>query len=97
MCGPVVSCVMRVKFSKGKQREFLEKVLERVGSPSLGELSRRIDVNYSTMKNYFNGSRFLSFDLFERLCGISGLKVKGTYLDDNWGQVKGGKKGKRKG
>jgi len=86
---------MRAKLSKKKQREFLVKVMQEVGSPSLFELSRRIDVNYSTMKNYFNGDRLFPKELYENLIKISGLKCRAEFVENNWGQIKGGKKGRR--
>jgi len=82
---------MRVKFSKGKQREFLKKVMIRSGIPTLRELCQRVDINYSTMKNYFAEFRLIPKELFERLKVISGLKVRFVLVEDNWGQVKGGR------
>ncbi len=86
---------MRVKFSKGKQREFLKKVLEKTNCPSLRELiSRGIDVNYSTLKNYFCEERLMSEEFFKELLGFSGLKEEDfefELINGNWGQVKGGK------
>lgn len=90
---------MRVKFSKGKQREFLNKVLEKTNCPSLRELiSRGIEVNYSTLKNYFNEERLISEELFKELMVFSGLNDENfefELIDENWGQVKGGKISRR--
>ncbi len=89
---------MRIKFRKGQQRKFLQKVLEKVDSPSLRELSRRIDVNYSSLKNYYVEARFLSESLFNDLCYLAKFDlnlIKFEKLGMNWGQIKGGKKGKR--
>ncbi|MEK6925990.1 MAG: hypothetical protein AABW50_01795 [Nanoarchaeota archaeon] len=82
---------MRVKFRKGKQREFLQKVLAETNCPSLRELSRRLEINYSTLKNYFAEDRLLPKNLFDLLYKISGVKANAGFLDDNWGQRKGGK------
>ena len=86
---------MRIKFKKYEQRNFLKKVLEVLGCPSLSELRNRgISVDYSTLKNYFNESRTIPEDLFEDLIKISKLnKNDFTFevLEDNWGKVKGGK------
>jgi len=87
---------MRVKFDKGKQREFLNKVMEEVSCPSLRELSRRLDLNYSSLKNYFNEDRTLSKELLDNLCLISKLEFRGRFVGENWGQIKGGKRGRRK-
>ena len=89
---------MRVMFGKGRQREFLKSVLINANSPSLRELSRRLGVSYSTLKNYYVEARFLPENLFNDLCSISGISKKKLNVKlggDNWGQVKGGKKSKR--
>jgi hypothetical protein len=90
----------RIKFKKGKQREFIEKVLEKINCPSLRELiNRGIDVNYSTLKNYFNEDRLIPEILFNELIEISGFNKKDFYfeiIEENWGQISGGKKSKRK-
>ena len=91
---------MRVKFKKGKQRNFLDLVVERLSSPSVrGILQFGLEVPYSTLKNYYNESRLLPWGLFEDLCDLARID-KGDLdfevVDDNWGRVKGGKIGKRK-
>ena len=86
---------MRVKFAKGDQREFIKKVMVEIGAPSLRELSKRIDVAYSTMKNYHSEKRLLSRELFESLVSLSGIVFSANFVSETWGQVKGGKKGKR--
>lgn len=90
---------MRVKFPKGKQRLFLNKVLEKMNCPSLRELIRRgFNIPYSTLKNYFNESRTLPLDLFEDLCNFSNFnrdKLDFKILRDYFGQVKGGVISKR--
>jgi hypothetical protein len=89
--------VRRVKFRKGEQRKFLKEVLEKINCPSLRELRNRLEVNYSTLKNYFNEERCLPENLFNDLLYISKINkedYKMEYLKENWGQVKGGKIGK---
>lgn len=88
----------RVKFQNGFQRKFIQEVIVNVNSPSLRELARRLNVNYSTFKNYFNEERCLSETLFNDLCYISKVNKEDfevKYMDSNWGQVKGGKISKR--
>ena len=85
----------RIKFEKGKQREFILKVLQSLGCPSLHELiNRGVDSNYSSLKNYFCERRLMPENLFEELLQISGLQ-RGDFsfesVDDNWGQREGGK------
>jgi hypothetical protein len=89
---------MRVKFEKGKQRQFIKEVLVKVNSPSLNDLSVRLNISYSTFKKYYNELRLLPSELFENLCFISGIKTNSlriTFFGNNWGQVKGGKISKR--
>lgn len=89
----------RVKFRKGQQKKFLKDVLNKINCPSLRELIRRgFDINYSTLKNYYNESRLLSEELFVSLCEVGKIdssKLNVKYIEGNFGQIKGGKKSKR--
>ncbi len=91
---------MKVKFHPGKQREFIKKVLELIGCPSLRELVRRgVEVKYSSLKNYYSERRLLSLELVENLLKLSKLnpnEINFEVLPENWGQIKGGKKRKSK-
>lgn len=91
---------MRIKFKQNNQREFLIEVLKNLGCPSLKELiNRGINVNYSTLKNYFSEARLLPEDLYVELCKISNINQNMYNIEsivENWGQIKGGKKGKRR-
>lgn len=87
---------MRIGFSrKGEQRKFLKLVLERVNCPSIKVFEQfGLGINYSTMKNYFSEKRLLPEDLFNKMCYLAKLNISDfefDLLDDNWGQVKGGK------
>lgn len=85
----------RVKFNVGEQRKFLERVISESGAPSLRALNQfGFDVSYSTLKNYFNEERTLPEDFFIDLCKL--IKVDSDifhveFLEENWGQVKGGR------
>lgn len=87
--------MLRVKFKQGEQRNFLNKVILESGAPSLRSLNQfGFDVPYSTWKNYFNESRTLPEELFKDLCQL--IKVDFSsfdveFLEDNYGQVLGGK------
>lgn len=91
--------MVRVKFRKGKQKEFIKKVLLRIGAPSLRELiNRGISVNYSTLKNYSSEQRLLPLELFEDFCELALMEKKDfnfKIVADNFGQVIGGKKSRR--
>ena len=91
---------MRIKFKeKGKQREFIKLVLERINCPSLRELiTRGIEVNYSTLKNYFTEKRLIPSEIFNDFIELGGLSKDEfvfELVDDNWGQVIGGKKSRK--
>ena len=85
----------RVKFRKGEQRKFLKKVLEELNCPSLRALNQYgFDISYSTLKNYFTEERLLPEDFFKDLCYLSKIKKEELdfeFIEDNWGQIKGGK------
>lgn len=88
--------IMRVKFKSGQQRKFIEKVLANLYCPSLRALNQfGIDINYSSLKSYFNENRTLPKDLFDELCllaKINPIDWNVQYLDENWGRIKGGKR-----
>ena len=89
---------MRIKFRENKQKEFLKKVLENLNCPSLKELSNRVGINYSSLKNYFNEERTLPQNLFNDLCYISQIgreNLDVEFLDENYGRVLGGRKSGR--
>ncbi len=84
----------RIKFQSTSQRDFIKKIMDDSGCPSLRELSRRIDVNYSTMKNYYSEKRLLSkkvYDLLLSFSQIPSFEFEVSILEENWGQRKGGK------
>lgn len=86
---------MRVKFQKGKQREFLKKVLVNLNCPSLNALNQfGFNIPYSTLKNYYSEARTLPFLLFKDLSYISKINendFKVKFLEDNYGKILGGK------
>jgi hypothetical protein len=90
--------MLRVKFKEKEQRKFMQEVLKRINCPSLRELGNRLTINYSTLKNYFNEERCLPENLFNDLCYISKInknELNIKFLEENWGQIKGGKISKK--
>ena len=87
----------RVRFSKGKQREFLNLVKERLMVSSLrGILQFGFDMPYSTLKGYYNERILFPKSFFENLCHLAKVDPKNLnihYLNSNWGQIIGGKNG----
>ncbi|MCK5321143.1 hypothetical protein KAJ38_01060 [Candidatus Pacearchaeota archaeon] len=90
----------RVKFGVGKQRKFLNLIIEKLNAPSLrGLLQFGFSVPYSTLKNYYNESRLLPEDFFKDLCGVAKVdegELRFEFVEGNFGQVRGGRIGKRK-
>ena len=89
----------RVKFKKGEQRKFIQRVLNELNCPSLrGFLQFGLDVNYSSLKNYFVESRLIPRKLFEEMLYLSKINIGSLeveYLGENWGKIRGGKKRKK--
>lgn len=89
----------RIKFKKIFQRKFIDEVLNKTNCPSLRELIRRgFDVNYQTLKSYYSENRNLPEELFNSLCEFAKIdkkKLKFEIVEENYGQIKGGKKSKR--
>ena len=87
---------MRVKFKKGKQRKFLKEVLEKLNCPNLRAFNQfGFEIPYSTLKNYYSEARNLPEKLFEDLILISKInkkEIEFELLEENFGQVLGGKK-----
>jgi ATP-dependent Zn protease len=87
---------MRMKFREGEQKKFMQQVLDSIACPSLRRLKERgIDVNYQTLKSYFNENRTLPQSLMQDLCALSKINpksIKAKILEDRWGQSKGGKR-----
>jgi hypothetical protein len=85
----------RVKFLKGEQRKFLKRAMKFLNCLTLIELSNRMGINYSTLKNYFSEKRLLGLEFFEDICFISKIDKKSLnfeLLNENFGQIFGGKK-----
>ena len=89
----------RVKFKKGEQRKFMQKVLNEINCPSLRVfLQFGLGIPYSTLKNYFIEERLLPKDLFENMCYLSKINLNDLdfkFIEGNFGQVLGGKKSRK--
>ncbi len=87
--------MLRVKFAKGEQRKFIQIVLGKINCPSLRALNQfGFEIPYSTLKSYYVENRLLPLDFFENLCKLAELKKEDfnfEILNENWGQIKGGK------
>jgi hypothetical protein len=89
----------RVLFKQGEQRKFFDLVVKRLNCLSVrGILQFGFDISYSTLKNYYTERRLISRGFFESLCHIAKIDILTLdfgFINGNWGQVKGGKIGKR--
>lgn len=96
----VIIIFMRVKFFRaGQQRRFIDLVIKNSNSPSMrGLLQFGINLNYQTLKSYYNENRTIPDGIFDELCIIGKIdkqKVRVKFIDDNWGQIKGGKNSRK--
>ena len=91
--------MVRIKFEKGKQREFFNLVIERLSCGSLrGILQFGFDVSYDSLKSYYIERRLMNQEFFDNLCHIAKINADSLdveYLSDNWGRIKGGKKSRK--
>lgn len=89
----------RVKFSKGEQRKFLRLCMNKLNVNSVRALLQfGFLVKYSSLKNYYSERRLLPKGFFLDLCHIAKLEPKDfkfEYVSSYWGQVKGGKTGRK--
>ena len=89
----------RIIFKKSEQREFLNSVKTNLNCTSIrGLLQFGLDIPYPTLKNYYNEHMSLPQSLFDNLCHLAKINPRNlevSYLEENWGQIKGGKKGIR--
>jgi intein/homing endonuclease len=83
---------MRIKVVN--QKGFFREILE-VNKINLIALSKKININYSTLKKYARGEYLIPEDVFVRLIGLSGKKEiwlsNSEKVEDNWGACKAGK------
>ncbi|MBT3463375.1 hypothetical protein HN451_00175 [archaeon] len=90
----------RVQFDNGKQREFLDLVVNQLGCVSVrGILQFGFDVSYSCLKNYYVERRMMSRGFFRDLCHVAKIDSSSlgvNYVLGNLGCVRGGKVGKRR-
>ncbi len=91
---------MRISFQKGKQREFLELVRQRIRAPSIrAMLLFGFSTTEDSLKNYYSERRLLPLNLFDEMLHLAKLNIDDIVFEkvgENWGNVKGGKKSKRK-
>ncbi|MBT4135418.1 hypothetical protein HOD75_02585 [archaeon] len=89
----------RVKFKKGEQKGFLDLVVSRLNCISVrGILQFGFEMKYSSLKNYYCERRVIPLDFFNDLCHLAKVDAEDLdveYLEGNWGQIKGGKKGRK--
>ena len=86
----------RVKFKKNFQKQFISETCKKVNL-NLKQLSTQTNVNYNTLKGYFQERRLMPKNLALILATMTGIKEEELpiekYLPSNWGASKGGKKG----
>ena len=84
-----------ILFKQWKQREFLDLVKLKLNCSSLRSLLQfGIKSHYSTLKDYYSERLLLPRTLFEDLCYLAKInknQLSFSYLEENWGQIKGGR------
>jgi hypothetical protein len=88
----------RVRFDKGN-KWFLDLVVREMNLVSLRGLVEFSGISYSSLKNYYSERRFIPVGLFEDLVYLAKLNMDEIVfekVEGNWGQVLGGRIGKRK-
>jgi len=85
---------MRVKFNElGQQKLFLNYVKQK-NKMSFRKISKIQNLSYELLKKHHQEKCLISKEVFIKLCKISGInprKIDVVYLDEYWGQSKGGK------
>ncbi len=89
----------RILFGLGKQREFLNLVVEKLSCGSLrGILQFGFDMGYDSLKSYYTERRLLSKSFFDNLCYIAKININDLdyqVVNGKWGVIRGGMKSKR--
>ena len=89
----------RVWFPEGKQREFLDLVVNNLSCGSVrGILQFGLDVNYNALKSYYIERRVMPKDLFDNLCHIAKInasEIDCHILNSNYCFILGGINSKR--
>ncbi len=89
----------RIEFKDKEQKKFLDKCIENLNLTSLrGLLQLGINTNYNNLKNYYSERRTIPKQLFEDLAYLAKININNMGFktkNQNWGQIKGGKKSKR--
>ncbi|PIN91624.1 hypothetical protein COU61_02105 [Candidatus Pacearchaeota archaeon CG10_big_fil_rev_8_21_14_0_10_35_13] len=87
----------RIKFEKGKQKEFFNLVKDRLKINSVRAIRQYgIEISYSTLKSYYSGRLSLPKTLFDNLCYLAKINHKEIEYESrnpNWGQKIGGRNG----
>ena len=87
---------MRIRFKDGELKNFINELIINENI-TLRELSSVLSVNYSTMKNFYQETRTVPYNIIEDMCKKYRLDFPYNQIEkellNNWGQIKGGKKG----
>jgi len=89
----------RVWFADGKQREFLNLVVEKLSCGSVrGILQSGLEVSYDSLKSYYTERRVIPKNLFDNLCYIAKIEPNNVdchILNGNYCFILGGIRSKR--
>lgn len=86
---------MQIQFEKGQQRSLFEYSMQHL-KLNLREFGDKFGVDYELMKKYHQEKCLIPEKLYLRICKIIEISPKSlrvSYLERNWGQIIGGRRG----
>lgn len=88
---------MRLKFQKGKQKEFFLKI-KKLKNCDWKNLATFLNINFETLREWVKERRYIPEDIFVKIINLyPQLKIYENYIiekkENNWGQIKGGLSG----
>ncbi len=87
--------MVRVKFAREQQKQFIDYALQNLNS-NLRELAGKLKISYELIKKCRQEVCSIDEKVFLKICNlvkINPRELDVTFLEDGWGQVKGGKIG----
>ncbi|MCX6747977.1 MAG: hypothetical protein NT076_00060 [Candidatus Pacearchaeota archaeon] len=87
--------MVRVKFTREQQKQFIDYALQNL-KINLRKLAEKLNVNYELIKKYHQEACSIDEKAFLRICKLVKINFKEleiTLFENNWGRVKGGKRG----
>jgi len=90
-----IAFLQQVEFEFGQQKRFIDYAMQKLNF-NLREMAKYFDVDYERIKKYRQGKCHIPEKFYIRVCKRCRINPKSlniSYLQRNWGQVLGGKRG----